>query len=162
MTTDTPFLSDVFLEITRGHADALKADPTLAARLDEQNGTGLPARNAETFFAGKPNLAEPGLRAREAELALASAVRTLAQWLIDGGRREELTDGPEWRQLRALYLHYCGGVEDALYASTAALAAAVRKNDAHWFGQIALDAWNSYADAALIQRVEAKAAELRR
>ena len=59
MTTDTPFLSDMLLEITRGHADALKADPTLAARLDAQNGTGLPALNAETVFAGKPNLAEP-------------------------------------------------------------------------------------------------------
>ena len=54
MTTDTPFLSDMLLEITRGHADALKADPTLAARLDAQNGTGLPALNAETVCGNKP------------------------------------------------------------------------------------------------------------
>ena len=174
MTTDTPSLSDMLLEITRGHAEALKADPTLAARLDAQNGTGLPALNAETVCGNKPGNSllaagalnrvsnEPGLRVHEAEIALARAVRAMAQWLVDGGLRAELTDGPEWRQLRALYLHYCNGVEDALYDKTAVLAAAIRDGKAAWVGDIVLDAWNSYADAALIERVEAKAAELRR
>jgi hypothetical protein len=97
---------------------------------------------------------EPTMREHEAEKALTKLVRELADALRGGWTMDDAKADADWLKLRALYMHYCGGVEDAFYEKTPALAAAVRKNDPHWFGQIALEAWNEYADAALVTRVE--------
>lgn len=106
------------------------------------------------------NAPEPTMREHEAEKALTKVVRELAEALRAGWTLAEVESDPDWIKARALYFQYCGGCEDALYEKTAFLAAAVRKNDPHWFGQIALDAWNEYADKALVKRVNEKVQEL--
>jgi len=97
---------------------------------------------------------EPTMREHEATTALTKLVHTVANDIREGcGTIKDAKTWPEWNQLRALYLHYCGGVEDALFdekgVKTALLAAAIRAQKAAPIGDLVLEAWNEYADKAL-------------
>jgi hypothetical protein len=102
-----------------------------------------------------------GMLERETSRTLERQVREFATDVRTGGwTLDQLMREPDWCALRATYLLYCAGIEDALYQRAGLLAAATRKNDPHWFGQIALEAWNEYADERLVKLVRAKVEEL--